>query len=193
MPLDPIAKKAYDKERYAKMKQEFLANNPNYIPARKQQENNRTKIKNKYLDNQQQNNQPTLTGGGLGDVLKEHYDNLPKPPPPKPVYNPNGLEAKKRPDAYADDLEHIRLNDTPQKYNQIKNQLEEVNFKFVGDDKPYIILNKNPIGSAKSIDLKPMSRHERIRKSRDEELAKLSPENQELIKQEASKKLISFY
>jgi len=182
MPLDPIAKKAYDKERYAKMKQEFLANNPNYIPARKQQEQNRIKIKNKYLDNQQQNNQPTLTGGGLSDVLKEHYDNLPhkgtgvsKSPPPKPVYNPNGLEARKRDEAYETDEEE---NPT---------QLKEFNFKFLGDDKPYIILNKTQENT------KPLSRNERARKSRDDELAKLSPENQALIKQEASKKLISFY
>lgn len=178
MPLDPIAKRAYDKERYAKMKQEFLVNNPNYIPARKQQEEKRTKIKNKYLDNQQQNNQPTLTGGGLSDVLKEHYENIPKPPPPKPVYNPNGLEAKKRPDAYEDE------DETPA-------QLKEFNFKFVGDDKPYMVLNKNP--TENNVVQKPLSRYERIKKSRDDELAKLSPESQEIIKKEASKKLINFY
>jgi len=32
-----------------------------------------------------------------------------------------------------------------------------------------------------------------MRKSRDDELAKLSPESQEIIKKEASKKLINFY
>lgn len=36
MPYDPIAKKAYDKERNAKMKQEFMTANPTYTPAREQ-------------------------------------------------------------------------------------------------------------------------------------------------------------
>ena len=36
MPYDPVAKKAYDKERNAKMKQEYMNANPTYTPAREQ-------------------------------------------------------------------------------------------------------------------------------------------------------------
>ena len=36
MPYDPIAKKAYDKERNAKLKQDYMNANPSYIPTRTQ-------------------------------------------------------------------------------------------------------------------------------------------------------------
>lgn len=117
MVYDPIKKKEYDRKRNARQKAEFLAKNPNYKPSRS----------SKYED------EPPIQQQGLGfnGLLKNYYDNQPKPPPPKPKYNPNGLEAKKRPDAYYDEdeqLEFMRLNGNPQAYQQIKNTLANVKF-----------------------------------------------------------------
>lgn len=117
MVYDPIAKKEYDRKRNARLKAEYLAKNPNYKPSRS----------SKYADEPP----PQQQGLGFNGLLKNYYDNQPKPPPPKPKYNPNGLEAKKRPDAYDDEdeqLEFMRLNGNPQAYQQVKNSLANVKF-----------------------------------------------------------------
>ena len=44
---NPELKKTYDKQRYAKQKEEYLKNNPSYIPTRIQQ-----KLKREALLNQ---------------------------------------------------------------------------------------------------------------------------------------------
>jgi hypothetical protein len=116
MVYDPIAKKEYDRKRNARLKAEYLAKNPNYKPTRS----------SKYDDEpiQQQ-------GSGFNGLLKSYYDNQPTPPPPKPKFNPNGIEAKKHKEYYADDEENDRVMKsiyTPQAHQQIINGLANVKF-----------------------------------------------------------------
>lgn len=97
MVFDPEARKAYDKNRYAKLKSEYMAKNPNYKPAREKQKEQRESIK----INGRQTQQVT---GGFGSLVSV-YDVVPQPQPkqPKPKYNPNSIEAKKSSEHYADD------------------------------------------------------------------------------------------
>jgi hypothetical protein len=46
MPFNPEMKKKYDKQRYAKQKEEYLKLNPYYIPVRTQQRLNREALLN---------------------------------------------------------------------------------------------------------------------------------------------------
>jgi len=46
MPFNPELKKNYDKQRYAKQKEEYLKLNPYYIPVRTQQRLNREALLN---------------------------------------------------------------------------------------------------------------------------------------------------
>ena len=86
MVYDPIKKREYDRIRNAQLKAEYLAKNPNYNP----------KKKSKYEDT------PPITQSSSFNSFIDLY--TPPPPlPQKPKYNPNGLEAKKREDAYSDE------------------------------------------------------------------------------------------
>lgn len=96
MVFDPEARKAYDKNRYAKLKSEYMAKNPNYKPAREQQKEKRETIKLNGRQTQQ------ITGG-FGSLMPEQ----PQPKQPKPRYNPNSIEAKKSSEHYADDEDII--------------------------------------------------------------------------------------
>lgn len=126
MTYDPIAKKAYDKERNAKIKAEYLKNNPNYKPTRTAQNERNQERKRIYLDtqrNQSLNSYPTQHNGSGFSGMLYGYDNLissqsesksiQKRPQSKirllgndleaderPKYNPNGIEAKKSNDYY---------------------------------------------------------------------------------------------
>lgn len=121
MVYDPIKKKEYDRKRNAKQKAEYLAKNPNYKPSRTSKYDEET---------------PTQQGSGFSNLLSDYYINQPKPtppPPPKPKYNPASIEAKKSKEHYADDdedadLKMIRMTNTPQAYQQIKNSLAGVKF-----------------------------------------------------------------
>jgi len=86
MSYDPIKKREYDRIRNARLKAEYLAKNPNYKSSRK----------SKYEDTQPITNSPSFNFSSL-------FPPPPPPPPPKPKFNPNGLEARKRDDAYEDD------------------------------------------------------------------------------------------
>lgn len=44
MPFNPELKKNYDKNRYAKQKEEYIKNNPDYIPVRIQQKIKREEL-----------------------------------------------------------------------------------------------------------------------------------------------------
>lgn len=99
MTYDPIAKKAYDKERNAKIKAEYLANNPNYKPTRTAQKEQSEERKRKYLDSQRNppHQQP------LFFQTLESQITQPPPPKPKETYNPNSIMRKKEDYEYADD------------------------------------------------------------------------------------------
>lgn len=99
MPFNPEKRAEYDKARYKKLKAEYIANNPNYIPRREQQRQKREITIARYGKDDDDNadiDNPFTT------LLKNVEKNRPKP---KPVYNPNGLEAKKRDDAYGTEYE----------------------------------------------------------------------------------------
>jgi hypothetical protein len=111
MVYDPIAKKAYDKERNAKIKNEYLASNPNYKPTRQQQKERNEERKIKYLNNQQnttqQPHQQPLFFQTLAQQTTQPTQQITKP---KPKYNPNSIEAKKSKDFYADDDDDESIN-----------------------------------------------------------------------------------
>lgn len=99
MPFNPEQRAEYDKARYKRVKAEFLAQNPNYIPRRERQRQKRETTIARYGtddDDQADIDNPFTT------LLKSVEKNKPKP---KPVYNPNGLEARKRDDAYGTEYE----------------------------------------------------------------------------------------
>ena len=130
MTYDPIAKKAYDKERNAKIKAEYLANNPNYKPTRTAQKEQSEERKRKYLDTQpggtksppylptasgfapphQQplffqtlGNQITQPGGTKSPpYLPTASGFAPPAPKPKEKYNNNSIMRKKNDDEYDD-------------------------------------------------------------------------------------------
>lgn len=89
MVYDPIKKREYDRIRNAQQKAEYLTKNPNYKSSRK----------SKYEDIQPITQSPSFNFSNL----------FPPPPPPKPKFNPNGLEARKRDDAYENENE-IKIN-----------------------------------------------------------------------------------
>lgn len=94
MPFNPEQRAEYDKARYKKLKAEFLAQNPNYIPRRERQRQKRETIIARYGTD---DNDDRDIDNSFTTLLKDVEKNRPKP---KPVYNPNGLEARKRCDAY---------------------------------------------------------------------------------------------
>ena len=95
MTYDPIAKKAYDKERNAKIKAEYLANNPNYKPTRTAQKEQSEERKRKYLD--------TQPGGTKSPpYLPTASGFAPPAPKPKEKYNNNSIMRKKNDDEYDD-------------------------------------------------------------------------------------------
>jgi hypothetical protein len=96
MVFDPEARKAYDKNRYAKLKSEYMAKNPNYKSAREQQKEKRETVKLNGRQTQQ------LTGG-FGSLMPVYE----QPKQPKPRYNPNSIEAKKSSEHYAEDEDVI--------------------------------------------------------------------------------------
>jgi hypothetical protein len=104
MVYDPIAKKAYDKERNAKIKNEYLASNPNYKPTRQQQKERNEERKIKYLNNQQNTTQQPHQQPLFFQTLAQQITK------PKPKYNPNSIEAKKSKDFYADDDDDESIN-----------------------------------------------------------------------------------
>jgi hypothetical protein len=55
MPFNPELKKKYDKQRYAKQKEEYLKNNPDYIPVRTQQKLKREELIKSINTNEPQN------------------------------------------------------------------------------------------------------------------------------------------
>lgn len=117
MVYDPIKKREYDKKRNAKLKAEYLAKNPNYKSTRT----------SKY-DYEDKNIQQ---GTGFNEILNDYYKKPTQPLPiKKPVYNPNGIEAKKSAEHYEDeeDDKFLRLNYTPQAYQQIRNGLANIRF-----------------------------------------------------------------
>lgn len=62
MVFDPEARKIYDRNRYAKLKADYIAKNPNYKPAREQQKEKREATKM----NDRQTQQVT---GGFGSLM----------------------------------------------------------------------------------------------------------------------------
>ena len=104
MPFNPEQRAEYDKARYKRVKAEFLAQNPNYIPRRERQRQKRETTIARYGtddDDKADIDNPFTT------LLKDVEKNKPKP---KPVFNKNGLEAKKDDEIYADE------NDNKQKF-----------------------------------------------------------------------------
>ena len=63
MVYDPIAKKEYDRKRNARLKEEFLAKNPEYGSKKKKPDDYPVKIDN----------------GGFNIALKNYYETKPKP------------------------------------------------------------------------------------------------------------------
>jgi len=65
--FNPEKKRAYDKARYAKQKEEYLKLNPYYIPVRTQQRLNREALLN-------QTNKPNITADAdfMTDILSKY-------------------------------------------------------------------------------------------------------------------------
>lgn len=102
MVYDPVLKKEYDRLRNLKLKEEYMKNNPNYKPVRSQQKDKRDAIKNGISVK----TNPAPIDSGFGNILSDYYANQPKPPAPKPKWNPKGIEAPKSRDYYSEDDEN---------------------------------------------------------------------------------------
>lgn len=103
MTYDPIAKKAYDKERNAKIKAEYLLNNPNYKSTRTAQKEQSEERKRKYLDSQRNppHQQPIFFQTLNSQITQPHQNN--PTTKPKEKYNPNSIMRKKSDDEYDDE------------------------------------------------------------------------------------------
>ena len=90
MPYDPIGKKAYDKERNAKLKQDYINANPSYIPTRTQDKKRVEERKNRYLN-------ATIKQNEMPDMYNPFNEILNKTQPkPTRVQIPNGIEKERR-------------------------------------------------------------------------------------------------
>ena len=62
--FNPEKKRAYDKQRYSKQKEEYIKLNPYYIPVRTQQ-----RLKREALLGTKETNSPNITADFMTDLL----------------------------------------------------------------------------------------------------------------------------
>ena len=101
MPFNPEKRAEYDKARYRRVKAEFMEQNPNYIPRAERRRQKREQTINRYGKNTDANDD---IDNPFTTLFLEQEKNKPKP---KPVFNKNGLEAKKADEIYADENEAV--------------------------------------------------------------------------------------
>jgi hypothetical protein len=134
MPYDPIAKKAYDKERNAKLKQDYMNANPSYVPTRTQDKKRIEDRKSRYVNSSGISVRPQENGYNPFNDAYETQQKYVKTQ--ERVNRPNnGIEAdRKKPKSYDEEFDAYGEDETskpkpkfniiqpsPQYYNTTEN------------------------------------------------------------------------
>jgi hypothetical protein len=122
MPYDPIAKKAYDKERNAKLKQDYMNANPSYVPTRAQDKKRIEDRKSRYVNSSSVSVRPQENGYNPFKEAQEsqdrHIKTIERANRPS-----NGIEAdRKKPKSYGEEFDEYGEDETSKpkpKYNFI--------------------------------------------------------------------------
>jgi len=112
MPYDPIAKKAYDKERNAKLKQDYMNANPSYVPTRTQDKKRIEDRKSRYANSSSVSVRPQENGYNPFKEAQEsqdrHIKTIERANRPS-----NGIEAdRKKPKSYGDEFDEYGEDET---------------------------------------------------------------------------------